>query len=97
MDLVGGWNALMEALGVTKYAVPLSAAGVAIIVFFTLKWLWAKKRGKVEGKGSFPWAPVLVGGVIAAPAVIVPILLLLAQAFLGFGMAVLAWLASRAQ
>lgn len=52
--------------------------GVAIIVIAVGKFIWDKKRGGGGGFGSLIW-PLVIGGLLAGPDIIIPNLLWIAE------------------
>ncbi|ACV79083.1 acetate CoA-transferase subunit alpha [Nakamurella multipartita] len=75
VNLRGGWNDLINALNVPGGLwVLLTAAGVIVVVAALLKLLWDKRRGGGGGVSSI-FTPLMIGAFLAAPKVVVPILL----------------------
>lgn len=76
MDLVSGWNSLWAAIsgGNPKLNTVLAAIGAGIIVFALIKWFIDKRRGGGVSQG-LPWAYLGLGGIFAAPTLIIPIAL----------------------
>lgn len=69
-----GWTNLLSVFDPTgQIRVMLAIIGVAIAVFFLVKWMWEKRSGR--GSGGFPIFPMILAAVLAAPAVLVPLIL----------------------
>jgi hypothetical protein len=79
IDLAGSWDSLWSAVtaGIgTKLVDLLTIVGVAIVVMALAKWAWDRRRGGGGGGGSSAvWGALLVGALLSAPGVILPIML----------------------
>jgi hypothetical protein len=77
LDLKGAWTSLWSAINTGTFAsimTLLTWAGVILVVFAVLKWLWDKRRGGGGNSQSLIWTSVL-GGALAAPNLLLPIVL----------------------
>ncbi len=67
------WGVVQGALG--GVAGLLTAVGVILVVAALVKFLWDKRRGGGgQGSSAVLWA-IVVGSVLAAPGLIIPLLL----------------------
>jgi hypothetical protein len=81
INLTAGWNTvwgdIQTALG-SQLTTLVTAIGALLVVGAILKWLWDRKRsGSMGGAGAHSgllWT-FIIGAVLTAPAVIVPIFL----------------------
>ena len=79
IDLAGSWSTLWSAvesaLG-TKLTTLMAVVGTIIVVMALVKWAWDRRRGQGGGGGSQAiWGALLVGAILSAPGVILPIML----------------------
>ena len=77
VDLTSGWNKLWSAIsGVApEFWVALTMIGVGLIIFATGKWALEKYTGRGgQGGKTIMWA-LVVGCLLAAPAVLIPLML----------------------
>jgi len=72
------WNSVTAAVG-TQLTTLLTAVGVVLVVFAIVKWLWDRRRSGFQGNHSSLLWTFGVGAVLAAPDVIIPLLLGLAD------------------
>lgn len=84
IDFTGGWttlwNGITSSIG-PQFATLLNVVGVAIVVMAIFKWAWDRKRsGGGMGNTSNVWGALLVGCMLAAPGLIVPIFLTILDA-----------------
>lgn len=81
VDLISGWEGLWgpikAALG-SGLTTALSVIGVAILVSALVTYAWQRRKGGGRGFGMLTW-PLVIGAVCAAPEVLMPIFLKLAQ------------------
>lgn len=77
VDLVSGWSSVWSsvtsAVG-SKLTNLMTAVGVIIVVFALGKWLWERRRGGGGSHSGLIYS-MAVGGLLAAPEVIIPVLL----------------------
>lgn len=79
-DFQGGWNNLKSLIpGLDGLFSVTAVIGVVIVAWFIGKWVWDKRRGT---GGGFPLWPVIFGGFLAGPAVVIPVILTLASWFM---------------
>ncbi|GAA4033882.1 hypothetical protein GCM10023063_17180 [Arthrobacter methylotrophus] len=78
VDLQGGWDAFWGAIttGFPGITTLMTVVGVCLVVFALIKWAWDRRRGGGMGQGSQPlWGALVPGAILAAPAVLFPLLL----------------------
>lgn len=79
INLAGGWSkfwtAVSAAIG-TQILTLLTIIGVLMVVGAIIKWIFDKRRGggAMQGSGAVLWT-LVAGSILAAPAIIVPLLL----------------------
>ena len=77
IDLSGGWDLLWTRVSVDMPAGMsnlMLLAGTGLVVFAILKWVWARQHGRGVRSAGLAWT-LLVGAILAAPGVIVPIIM----------------------
>jgi len=89
MDLVSGWNNLLAGLP-NGIKVMLTIVGAVIVVISILGWLWKRRHGG-GGLSGLPLAGLIVGVAIAAPTLVIPALLALAQALVTLIVNIIGW------
>jgi hypothetical protein len=72
------WNSVTAAAG-SQLTTLMTALGVVLVVFAIVKWLWDRRRSGFQGNHSGLLWTFGVGAVLAAPDVIIPLLLGLAD------------------
>lgn len=72
MNLVPGWNALMDRLPADLLMVA-TLAGVGVIAWSITSYLWANRNG--GGGRKFSWAMLMIGLFLAGPRAVMPIAL----------------------
>lgn len=81
MNLTTGWNDFWNTLtGGNGLGTVLAIVGVAIIVFFIAMYAWQKRRSGGGGGGGFPVMAVVLGLLLAGPALVMPVILSLLEA-----------------
>jgi hypothetical protein len=75
-DWTSLWNPISSQLGPVMTI--LSWAGVLIVVGGVAKWAWDRKKGMPGRHGGVLWA-LAIGALLAAPGVVIPIILGLAD------------------
>ncbi|GAB2733291.1 hypothetical protein [Nocardioides pakistanensis] len=82
IDLSGAWDkfwgAITAASGADQIINLLGIIGVALVAMALIKWAWDRRRGGGGGMGqqsSAVWGALLIGAILSAPGVILPILL----------------------
>ena len=82
VDFVSAWSNLwapVRSAGNGQFITILAMVGVALIVFSIFSFFWQRRRGGgMNGVGS-QLVPLILGGLLAGPDVVVPILLWCAQ------------------
>lgn len=78
MNFVDSWNKALSFLP-EGLLVTCGVIGVVLIVAFIGIWLWRGRSGGGVSAKSFPWMVVIIGGLLAAPKVVVPVLLGIAE------------------
>jgi hypothetical protein len=77
IDLTGSWNKLVTALSggsVDKVLTFLSIVGVILVVASVGGYLWQRRRGGGGNHSGLLWAG-LIGALLSAPKLVVPIIL----------------------
>lgn len=79
-NLKGGWSKVFSSINSAfpNLLTLLGAVGVIIVVLAIAKYFWDKRRGGAN-PANLGWS-LAVGGLLAAPALIIPILLGFADA-----------------
>ena len=72
------WKSVSGAVG-AQLTTLLTAIGVVLVVFAIIRWLWDRRRSGFQGNHSGLLWTIGVGAVLAAPDVIIPLLLGLAD------------------
>lgn len=67
------WSAIQSAIG-SQVTALLTAIGVILVVGAILKWIWDRRRGG-GGNHSHLLYTLLIGGILAAPDFIIPVIL----------------------
>lgn len=78
VNLRGSWLKFWQAVtgGYDGLINMMAIIGVALVVFALIKWAWDRRRGGSMGQGAQPlWGALIPGAILAAPNVILPILL----------------------
>ena len=73
-----GRNSVSGAVG-TQLTTLLTSIGMVLVAFAIIRWLWDRRRSGFQGNHSDPMWTFGVGAVLAAPDVIIPLLLGLAD------------------
>lgn len=77
VNLKGSWDSFWNA--VEGQAGPIltlaSIFGCVIVVAAIVKWAWDRRRGGGGGNSGAVWGALLVGCILAAPGVLIPIVL----------------------
>ena len=72
------WKSVSGAVG-AQLTTLLTAIGVVLVVFAIIRWLWDRRRSGFQGNHSGLLWTFGVGAVLAAPDVVIPLLLGLAD------------------
>jgi len=91
MNLLSGWATLWGQVP-AGWRILLAAGGVLIIIVSIAIWLYKKRKGN-GAPGGFPTVLVILGGLMAGPELIVPVILLVATALLTVLSAIVTWAA----
>lgn len=77
IDLARGWDATWLSLteGYPGLGRTLAFIGVAIVVLSLVKWAWSSRRGGQSQAARPVWGTLIIGSLLTAPTVIVPLLL----------------------
>lgn len=93
IDLSASWDTFWTA--VSGPAGPilslLSVVGVLLVVMALVKWAWDRRRGGGGGMGqqsSAVWGALLVGSILSAPNILIPMLLLVMDVIANAGISV---------
>jgi len=75
VDLTTGWNGLMGLLP-SGLTLVMAIVGIALIIWVLLRWWWKHRHGSQGGvmKGA-PVIGILIGVLLAAPLVVMPVIL----------------------
>ena len=80
IDLNGSWGrfwgSITSTASIGRLMTLLSIIGVLIVAAALVKWAWDRRRGMSGGGGSGAvWGSLLVGAVLSAPNLLIPIVL----------------------
>lgn len=79
IDLNGSWsrfwNSITSAANIDRLMTLLSIVGVIIVAAAIVKWSWDRRRGVHAGNSGAVWGSLLVGAVLSAPNLLIPIVL----------------------
>lgn len=79
---VDAWNNLLSIIPNQEGIFRIAAIVGAVVFFVALfSWLWKKRKGGGAGMAGFPWMATVIAAILVAPAVLIPLLLLIAQVF----------------
>lgn len=86
-NLSGGWNTVWSSLtgGWPGLVTAMTVIGVILVLAAVISWLWSKKRG---GSGNASQAVIwmlVIGGLLAAPTVLIPLILKLCDFLINIG------------
>lgn len=89
-NISGGWDRLWSAVtsGFPNLTLILNILALIIIVLAGLKWIWARKRG--NGNSKDVGMALVIGAILAAPGLLVPIALKVIDWLLNIGANLLA-------
>lgn len=84
-NLSGGWSTLW---GKITSAYPnlsplMTSIGIIIVVLAAAKYVWEKRRGGGGNTNALVWS-LVIGGLLAAPGLLVPVILKLADSAINF-------------
>lgn len=88
VNLKGSWSSFWGAItgGFTGVTALLSFVGTALIVIAVAKWAWERRRGGSMAQGAQPlWGALIIGCLMIAPTVIMPLLLTILDAIANIG------------
>lgn len=84
IDLTGAWGTFFAAfetsVGVGRILTLLSILGVLIVVMALIKWAWDRRRGGGMGQSGAVWGSLLVGALMCAPKILIPVFLFILDA-----------------
>lgn len=90
-DFRSGWDSLLSAINSAAPGLLTAAAvlGVALVIIAGITYLWNKRRGgsATQGSGALIWVAI-IGGVLAGPTILVPLILDLAALIVGLVVAI---------
>lgn len=88
VDLVSGWQGLLDALEVGMPGIwkILSFVGMGLVAFALIKWAWDRRRG--GGSASPLWGMLIFGAILLAPAAVIPLALRLLQGLANMGISI---------
>lgn len=79
IDLAGAWdkfyNAVATGAGVKRLLTLMAIIGVALIAAAIVKWAWDRRRGLNGGGSGAIWGALLIGAIMSAPDLLIPIVL----------------------
>lgn len=77
LDLSGAWDKFWGNItggNFGNFLMLLAIIGMLIVVFGIIKFLWEKRRGGGGNNNALIWT-IVVGALLAAPALVIPLLL----------------------
>lgn len=72
------WTAVSGALG-SKLTTLMTAIGVILVVLAILGWLWERRKGGMSGNHNKLLWTLLIGAILVAPNLLIPLLLNIAD------------------
>lgn len=92
VNLNNGWDSFISLFdqggGIRNV---LSVIGFAIMIIYFVKWLFDRRRGR---GGGFPFFPMILGAVLAAPGALIPLFLLVIGWIITLGATIIEGLAN---
>lgn len=69
------WDSFADTAGIDGILKLLSIVGVLLIAFAFIKWAWDRRRGLNGGGSGAIWGALLIGAILSAPNLLIPIVL----------------------
>lgn len=90
VNLKGSWSTFWTAIssGFSGLNTMLSIVGVALVAIAIFKWVWDRRRQGGAGNHQPLWGALLVGALLCAPTVLMPLLLTVMDAVGNIGVSV---------
>lgn len=87
VNLKGSWSSFWGAIsgGFGGLTTMLSIVGVGLVVVAIGKWVWDRRRQGGAGNHQPLWGALLVGALLCAPTVLMPLLLTVMDAVANIG------------
>lgn len=91
LDLHGSWDMLWGAVEAEAGVVVLLATviGLCLVLGGVCGWAWQRRKNVGQGNNGVLFGAVVVGALFAAPAVLLPIVLIIIDAIVNVGLSVL--------
>lgn len=91
VDLSGQWGTVWAAF---KAAIPglprlMGIIAVIMVVVAIITWLWGKRRSIRAGDNQIMIGAIVVASVLAAPDLLIPLLLTIIDGLINFGLTLL--------
>lgn len=90
VNFAGGWNTAYSAItsGFPQLMNILTVVGVILVIGTLLKWAWDRRRGGSMAQGAQPvWGVLIIGSILMAPTIVMPLLLLIVDGIANAGLA----------
>lgn len=90
VNFAGGWNTLWGAItsGFPQLVQIITVVGVILVLGTLLKWAWDRRRGGGMAQGAQPvWGTLIIGSILMAPTIVMPLLLLIVDGIANAGLA----------
>jgi len=90
VNLKGSWSNFWGAItaGFPLITSMMSFVGVALVVIAVAKWVWERRRQGGAGNHQPLWGALLVGALLVAPTVLLPLLLTILDGVANIGVSV---------
>lgn len=69
------FGAIEQTSGFGRILNLLSIIGVVLVAFAVVKWAWDRRRGLNGGGSGAIWGALLIGAILSAPNLLIPIVL----------------------
>lgn len=92
VNFAGGWNTLWSAItsGFPQLVNIITIVGVILVAGTLAKWAWDRRRGGNLAQGAQPvWGVLIIGALLMAPTVVMPLLLIVVDGIANAGLALI--------